>query len=543
MKLEGINGSDNTQNTNGENRREPIVLRGYQEECIQGCRDSIRRGFGSMACVLPTGSGKTTIFGSITSRYLENNPTKRVVVVSHLGLLTSQTCTRFRNEWGVRAGILQGDVYPSWDSRAVITTMQSFREKDKQVSFAKTVGGWFAGIDALNIGLIIIDECHYAGAESYQKIIEAYPNAIVIGFTATPFRQNKLMTNLFEAVAYTCSMQRLIDEGYLVPPVLRHTPFDTTNQAEMFASIIKIYKEKHEGHKAVVYLKTIEEAELLRNVLVDSGITASAVTSRLTGKARDTLLSDYRKGRGPDILTTVDVLTAGFDSPNIRALFIPYKVGSVTTYLQRVGRGLRPDHGKAECDIYVGSESPGIEPGYWEKITKAMLNQGRQDYDNYLDAAEFAENDFSEEMYKWTMDVVNMAKDVKKLGMNGLFDMIVTKQLPEEMLNIMINEPPTTTKKNAKTKTSKSQEAYLKANSLWREGITKQEANAMIYAHKRANGWKPSEDEFMKSGKHEGKHISQVPAKYFFTLMRKFPNSDAYEQYQAYKKKYGLEYN
>jgi len=492
-----------------------------------------------MACVLPTGSGKTTIFGRIASSFLDNKPNERVVVISHLGLLTSQTSDRFRGEWGIDAGILQAKKMPDKDARAIITTMQSFRDESKQVKFAQSAEGWFAGISDLNIGLIIIDETHYAGSESYQKIIGAFPNAIIIGFTATPFRKNKLMTNLFHCVAYTVSMQRLIDEGYLVPPLLHETPFDTTDQAEMFASIIKIYREKHIGHKAVVYLKTIDEAEMLRNILVDSGFKSSAVTSRLKGKARDEVLASFRKGTGADILTSVDVLTAGFDSPNIQALFIPYKVGSVTTYLQRVGRGLRPYTGKTKCDVYVGSRSPGIEAGFWEDMNKKMLNQGRQDYDNYIDASEFAENDFSEEKYKWTMDVVNMAKDVKKLGMDGLFDMIVTKQLPEELLNIMINEPPTTTKKGAKTKITAGQEAYLKARGLHRDGITKQEASALIHAKKQVDGWKPNPAEYVKSGKYEGKHFNQVPPAYWAILEKKFYKSPTYQEYLVYKKSYG----
>jgi len=517
-----------------------IELRGYQDECIEGIRTSIGRGFSTMACVLPTGSGKTTIFGNIISRYLDSNIGKRAVVVSHLGLLTSQTSSRFRSEWGVECGILQASVTPSAEDRCVITTMQSFRDENKRIRMSQSRSFW--STDSVpDVGLIIIDECHLSGCRSYQEIINAYPEAYVIGFTATPFRQNKLMTNLFQCVAYTCPMQRLIDEGYLVEPRLNMTPFDRTNQTDIFAKIIKIYKEKHIGHKAVVYLKTIEEAKLLRNILVDSGIKSDAITSELTGDRRDELLEEFRNGGGPDVLTTVDVLTAGFDSPNLRALFIPYKVGSVTTYLQRVGRGLRPYDGKTHCDIYVGSNSPDIEKGYWEEITQRMLNQGRDpsSYDNYLDILKFAENDMSQEMYKWTLDVVNMANDVRSLGMDGLFDMIVSKKLPEEMLNIMISENPTTTKKGAKTKITKSQEKYLKDNNLYADGLTKQEASAMIYANKRSRGWEPNQSEIVQTGKHKGKHFSQVPPAYWGILAKKFPFSPTYKEYKKYKDSIG----
>lgn len=519
-----------------------INLRGYQNECIDGVRASIGRGFNTMACVLPTGSGKTTIFGSVVSRYLDSNAGKRAVVISHLGLLTSQTADRFRQEWGVESGILQGPVSPAAHHRCIITTMQSFRDAEKRERMEQP-SFWETKVTD-KVGLIIIDEAHIAGCDSYQEIIRAYPDAIIVGFTATPFRQNKLMTNIFQCVAYTCSMQRMIDEGHLVEPKLHLTPFDTTDDAEMLATMIRIYKEKHNGQKSVVYLKTIEQAKLARNIFLEAGITASAVTSELVGDRRDELLKEFRTGRGPDILTTVDVLTAGFDSPNLKAIFMPYKVGSVTTYLQRVGRGLRPFDGKEYCDIYVGSNSPGIEKGYWEKINKRMLNQGRavSEYDDLRDLLEYGENDMSQEMYSWTKSVVDLANAVKKKGMDGLFSQIVTKKLPKEMLEILVEHPPFAGyKKDSKLKPTDKQQKYLEANGFNTKDLTKNEASAMIMAHKRANGWQPESWEFVPdgAGRHAGKHFSEVPSFYWKHVAYKYPNSKAYRAYKEYKERTG----
>jgi len=462
---------------------------------------------------------------------------QRAVIISHLGLLTSQTGDRFREEWGLASEVLQASRLPSAKAQTIITTMQSFRSKEKLLKWADKLSFGTGTLERLDIGLIIIDECHLVGNNSYTDILSMFPNAYVIGFTATPFRQNKLMTNMFDEVAYSVSMQELIDQGFLVPPKLHLTPFDTEDMADVASKIAEIYSKKHKGQKAVVYMRTIEEANLLRNILVDCDISARAVTSELTGKPRDELLKEFRSGGGPAVLTTVDVLTAGFDSPNLMAIFMPYKVGSVTTYLQRVGRGLRPYDGKTHCDIYAGSNSPGIESGFWEKITRQILNAGRTDYDNMLDVLELGKNDYSEEEYLWTQDVVRMAKEAKAKGMHKLFDMIVTKQFPDAMLNLMLDTPPCTTKKNAKTKMTKGQEKYLKGIGLYAEGLTKQEASSILWNHKLSKGWTPPKDEVIQEGKHKGKHFSQVPPMYW-KVISKYPN-ETYRAYKRYKNKIG----
>lgn len=513
-----------------------ITFREYQSECQENVFADIDAGYTRLACVLPTGSGKTTIFGGIISEYLKREPNKRVIVVSHLGLLVTQTAGRFQEEWGVNTGVLQADTYPKREDKVIISTMQSLRELNKVNLWAAKSNPFFStGIGSLNVGLLIIDECQFVGSESYKSIDSYFPDATTVGFTATPFRENKLMTDQFDKVSYTISMQELIDMDYLVEPKLNLVPFNTTDEADMFAKMIAIYKEKHEGQKAIVFLKTIDQAELCRNIMVDSGVTCSAITSKFTGSGRDKVLSDFRNGDGPDILTTVDVLTAGFDAPNLSAIFIPYKVGSVTTYLQRVGRGLRPYPNKDYCDIYAGALSPGIEAGFWEKVNKSMLMQGRPatDIEDLRDILEHA--DISAEQYKWTQDVVNMAKDVKAKGMGQLFDMIVTQKFPKQMLDVFIEHPPTISRKGARSPITSAQRHYFNSNGLNHDGVSKQEASAIIMGHKRANGWKPSKAETVPAGKHKDKYFGEVPQSYWFYLSKKFPTSEAYTKYKEWR--------
>ena len=515
-------------------------LRGYQSDCKRAVFDDFASGYNKLACVLPTGSGKTTIFGAICKDYTRAFPNERILIVSHLGLLVSQTGGRFRTEWGIPTGVLQGATYPKRDDKVIVTTMQSSREENKIANWARKVGSFSSDKDRLNVGLIIIDECHYAGAKSYDTIVEHFPEAKVLGFTATPFRKNKLMTDMFDKVSYTCSAQEMIDQGYLVRPELNLVDFDTTDQVDMFSKMLTIYKERHVGTKSVIFLKTIQEANDCAMVFKAAGIKASAITSEFIGEGRDQLLNEFRLGGGPDVLTTVDVLTAGFDSPNLRSIFIPYKVGSVTTYLQRVGRGLRPHGDKKHCDIYCGSISPGIEAGYWEKITEEMLKGGKRsvdDYDDLYEMIEYAKELMSKERYEWTVEVVNVAKAVKEKGLHNIHDMMVKQQFPEEMLDVFIKFPPMVTSKNSKVPATPKQVYVLNKAGL-NPNVTKQEASAMIMAFKRASGWVPPKDEIVPAGKHQGKHWSEVPPVYIAWTMKNNFGSDVARAYREYKNKW-----
>lgn len=486
-----------------------------QEDCVVACRQSFMKGNKRVMVVSPTGSGKTTIFGKMVRDFIDKNEMDRAVIVSHLGLLTAQTGDRFKEEWDVNSGVLQADKFPHILDRVIISTMQSFRSKEKVEKYAKRVS-YSGGISNLLIKLIIVDECQRMGSDSYDSILEMFPNAHVIGFTATPFRENKLISNMFDDVPYTISMQELIDKGRLVPPLLHHVKFDLLDEAHLFSQIVKLYKENMDGEQMVVYLKTIEQAENLRNIFVDNKVTCSAVTSKLKGKVRDELLKNYKKGDGPMVLTTVDVLTAGFDCPNLGNIIMPYKVGSVTTFLQRIGRGLRTFPNKTHCNVYVGSDSPTIESGFWEKITRQCLEAGKKEYDTYNDDLEYLKGVVDEEIYTWTKDVVAMAKEVKKHSDN-IYRLINEKQFPPELLDRFVDSPPVVHGLN-KAKATKQQINYLEKNNL-PTGVTKQEASAIINSHQVASGFKKYDNwEIVQGGKYKGVPFEQVPKQYWNSL-------------------------
>lgn len=515
-----------------------MKLRDYQKACLLNTYAALE-DHKNVAVVMPTGSGKTAVFGAMVRQFLEDNKYGKVVVVSHLSLLVSQTQKRFKEDWGLDSGVLQGTKMPKEDDRVIVTTMQSFRVFDKltrwmnnQRSFGNT-----SDMNDLQVKMIIIDECHYMGCESYEKIMGYFSStdAKVVGFTATPFRENKLMTNMFDKVAFTMSMQELIDKKYLVPPTLHLTDFNTLDVVGMYLNIVEIHKKYHSNLKGVVYLKTIDDCKTLRNILEESGITASAVTSDVDKECRDVILSSFRENDDIKILVTCDVLTAGFDSPNIEVIYMPFKVNSVTTYLQRVGRGLRINEGKTCCHLYVGADSPGITKGFWEKINDRMLHAGRKEYDRLDDELEYNES-LSGEVYKWTKEVVDMAKQVRDAGCTQLAEIIINKEFPRGLLSIFIKEPPLKSRKKFE-QPSRKQYDMLVNLGLYHDGLSKRECSYIIDSYKRSQGYEYPKDEIVPSGIHAGKHFKQVPFMYWKILGNKAPGSGVYKSYLDYKDK------
>lgn len=456
-----------------------------------------------------------------------------------MGLLVSQTSKRFEEDWGVDTGILQADTLPRVNDKVIITTMQSARDEAKIKKWAKKVSGFSSSIERLNVELIIIDETHFLGCDSYDKILEMFPNATVIGFTATPFRQNQLMTNMFETVAYTISMEELIDRGYLVRPELVKLDFDTTEIGDVASKIAGIYQNYHKGEKCVAYLKTIEDCNLVRQILVANGIPARAVTSELVGDDRNELLQKYKSGEAEDILLTVDVLTAGFDSPNVMAIIMPYKVSSVVTYLQRVGRGLRPYKDKKSCKIYVGSRWPNYKDGYWEKMTSDAMKAGGKKFDNHQDIVDYGELACTQEEYVWSMEVVKASEHVRKFNMDSIADMILRVDFPKKLLQALVDYDATPANKNQLGKITKAQKKTLEDMGLYKEGMSKHEASVLLDLNSIANGREVDARLIVPIGLHKGKRFDRVPSMYWRIIASKQPNGELYKAYKQYKEYIG----
>lgn len=503
-------------------------LRPYQVEAIENVVKDFANNR-TVAIVVPTGGGKSLCMCDIANRVIQKDKDACVVVISHISILIKQTGMVFFNDYGLDSDVLKADVLPSQDANIVLTTMQSFRNFDK-------IMAWGGGH---KVKLIIVDEAHFMGAASYTKIMSMFPSARVLAVTATPFRKNKYMTNLFDKVSFTMSTQELIDMGYLVPPKLSFFRFDLEDIGVMSSQVASIYKTKHTNKKMIVYLRSIEDCNTMRNLLVDSGIRAEAVTSKLVDKEREVVLEKFRNDTedSASILVTVDVLTAGFDSPNVASIVIPYRVSSIVTYLQRIGRGLRPFKGKSHCDVYVGGSSPKIIDKFWEKTQKAALQLGMRKVrdETIKDRLEYLEANkemMSKSEVVWNKHVCDLAKQIRRSGLPNIANMMTDMDFPKELLEMMVKNPPM--KAKSQLPATYGQKSFLHAIG-YPTDVMKDEATYLLNRFKESSG-RIQSWETVPSGRFKGKLWNEVPHAYKQIIM-KGQQSDVRRSYIEWSQK------
>lgn len=482
-------------------------LRLPQQQLMDACFDDFNAGHKRVMAVAPTGMGKSACMGGIAKFYTAKRGDEIVLIISHLGLLVEQSGSSFKEFFNLESDILKAERMPSPDARVVLSTAQSTSILDKIMYWKSTLP------EGVKVGLILIDEVHInSGTDRADKILELYfPDARVIGFTGTPYKENKSMQHLFEKVSFSISLGEVISMGMLVPPRMHSMVVeDKKNLEEVMSKVISTIKANHANDQCVVFMKTIADAMKMEEMLEELGFKAQSITSKTDDKYRDVVLTKFRNraSDAPQILTTVDVLSVGFDAPQLQAILMPYGTGSVATYLQRIGRVLRTYLGKTHGDIYIGSVDPQVIDGKWEKIHKKAMNAGQRHDNAELDYE--LNSDLMDEVTKSkTLETINMAKAIKKKGMLELADQVMNRQFPTEFLDHLVPFK----KFSSKAKMTSSQASLLKRNGVNSDGMNKNAAASVIDAIAKTQGWyKPSAT--VPSGKHAGQPVNQVSFSY-----------------------------
>lgn len=215
---------------------------------------------------------------------------------------------------------------------------------------------------------IIVDEAHHALAPSYRKLWEVYPEARILGVTATPCRLRKVsFTALFDTLVESRPMQEFIRDGYLadyryytvsnkraaIQHVNRLTRFnadgdyltkdldDCCNKEEEISFLADCYKTYADGKKGIVYAVNRSHGERVAERFLYRGVTALSIDCETPAGERARALEDFREGK-LKILVNVELFTEGFDCPSIEFVMLARPTRSLALYLQQVGRALRP---------------------------------------------------------------------------------------------------------------------------------------------------------------------------------------------------------
>ena len=183
-----------------------MELRPYQQEARQAVTEKWNNGDKRTLLVLPTGCGKTIVFAKISEDCVRHGD--RVLILAHRGELLDQAAEKIKKSTGLGCAVEKAEesCLGSW-FRITVGSVQTLMRQSRLERFSQ---------DYFNT--IIIDEAHHCVSGSYQRILQYFSEAKVLGVTATPDRGDmKNLGSVFESLAYEYSLPQAIREGYLSP--------------------------------------------------------------------------------------------------------------------------------------------------------------------------------------------------------------------------------------------------------------------------------------------------------------------------------------
>ncbi len=329
-----------------------MELRPYQQEAKAAVFGQWEQGNRKTLLVLPTGTGKTIVFAKISEDCVRAG--ERVLILAHRGELLEQAADKILNACGLRCAVEKAEE-TSLDSwyRITVGSVQTLMRDSRLARFAED-----------HFDTIIIDEAHHSVSDSYQRILEHFGEAKVLGVTATPDRGDmKNLGQVFDSLAYEYTLPRAIREGYLCPIKALTIPLKldlsgvATQAGDFKASDIDtaldpyLYQIAEEmlkncaQRKTVVFLPLIKTSQKFRDILNSKGFRAAEVNGNSEDRAE--ILRDFEEGKY-NVLCNSMLLTEGWDCPSVDCVVVlrPTKVRSL--YCQMVGRGTRLSPDKKE---------------------------------------------------------------------------------------------------------------------------------------------------------------------------------------------------
>ncbi len=329
-----------------------MELRPYQAAAKDAIFAEWDKGTQGTLLVLPTGCGKTIVFAKVTEDCVRKG--KRVLILAHRGELLEQAADKIAKSTGLQCAFEKAEqsCIGSW-YRITVGSIQSLMRDKRLNQFSSDY-----------FGTIIIDEAHHCLSDSYQKVLNHFAAADVLGVTATPDRGDmKNLGSYFESLAYEYTLPKAIKEGYLSPIKALTIPLkiDMSEvgmqsgdfKASDIGTVLDPYlyriaeeMEKHcSNRKTVVFLPLVKTSQKFTEILNSRGFRAAEVNGE--SEDRKEILQAFDADKY-NVLCNSMLLTEGWDCPSVDCIVVlrPTKVRSL--YCQMVGRGTRlsPQTGK-----------------------------------------------------------------------------------------------------------------------------------------------------------------------------------------------------
>lgn len=353
-----------------------MQLRPYQDEALDATYAYWQGGGGNGLLVLPTGAGKSLVIATLCKELLAKYPGLRIGIVTHVKELVGQNLQELIRVWpGAPAGIYSAGIgRRDTHSRILFMGIQSVHNKVQLLG---------------KFDLLLVDEAHLIPRSSdtmYGKFIgrcrAVVPDMRLLGLTATPYRLDSGRLDggkdaLFDGIIYEANVRDLIEAGYLSKLISRaavseadisgvHVRGGEFIPAELEAAVniptvveaavdeLCAYGMDRKGWLA--FCAGVDHASQVRDEIRKHGISCETITGATPNGERDSIIRAY-KAQKIRCLTSVGVLTTGFNAPHVDLIGLMRPTLSTGLYVQMVGRGFRLAPGKDDCLVldYAGN--------------------------------------------------------------------------------------------------------------------------------------------------------------------------------------------
>lgn len=319
---------------------------------------------------MPTGTGKTRLFVSIIKDIRKISvkkrllPQPRILVLAHRTELIEQITDTLQSKYHITCGIIKSGFIESQDEIVQVASVQSLSrrlERWQNVPFQ----------------YIVIDEAHHALAKTYKKICNAFPDAYILGVTATPYRlSGEGFRKMFGKLVTSMPVQKFIEQGYLsafkyysIPSnsklqydidniseygadgdYLERVLCDICDNSKIRAKLVKAYNTYAKGKKGIVYTINKQHNRSVAEQYRAEGLRVADIDSDTPSEVRKKIVNDFKNGK-IDIICNVNIFSEGFDCPDLEFVQLARPTQSLSLYLQQVGRALRISKNKSRAII------------------------------------------------------------------------------------------------------------------------------------------------------------------------------------------------
>ena len=299
----------------------------FQQRLLGDIGAAWRQGYRDICLQLATGAGKTVIAGEMIRRILAQN--RRILVLVHRDELLKQfTDTLHTLGMGLDVGRIRA-------GSAIFSALPI------QIASVQTLVRRLKTLPKTLFDITITDEAHHAAAEVYQKIYRHYDKAHRLGLTATPARlDNKPLKGTFDHLVLGPETRWLIDNEYLSEYKAMRISKKFELGEDTIADVRQVIQEYVGDRKTIVFAASRAEAQHITRNCQEAGMSCEYLDGETPMGRRRQVLDRLHHGN-LQIVVNVDLISEGFDCPNVKCIILNRPTESITVHLQQIGRGLR----------------------------------------------------------------------------------------------------------------------------------------------------------------------------------------------------------